>query len=594
MNGRAAESASPAHSHSAHPRLLLAAASFAVLISSADTYVIVVVLTSIMAGIGLDATQLQLATPIVSGFLLGYVVALPLLGRLSDLYGRRRILMACLLIFTGGSAVTATATTLAAAVVGRTLQGLGGGGLVPVTIALVADMWPAEQRGKPLGAVAAVQEFGSIIGPLFGALIVTISTWRLIFWINVPIAAAVYFVARHDRGPVRREGGHDWPGWLLLLVFVITTLAALVSPAFLAGSDTFGVLYGPVVTSGSWSALTTPIALAAVASGILFVIWEAAAPPRFAPLLGLRALPRMVKSADFPGATLVAVVLGCVVITFASADPSTEVLAPAARLLLPLAAVALAAFVLNERRTDRPLIRFADFADRAAFGSLLCNLAIGTALVAALVDIPIFAQATTSGSDQVRAALVLSVMLVMVPVGAFAGGLASHRLGFRIPSAGGMILCVIGFIGMANWGEQILSQPWLGVSWLHFSDLDLCLCGLGFGLAIAPVNAAMLAAVKPAVHGLASSLVVLARMVGMLCGISLLTAIGLHSFWQTVATIPSPNVLCPHAASSCAQYSAEIEGAIVTELHVIFAGAAIAAGVAVVLSAGLLRRRAVA
>jgi MFS family permease len=575
----------------AHPRLLLIAAGLGVLVSSADTYVIVIVITAIMAGIGLDDTQLQLATPIVSGFLLGYVVALPLLGRLSDVYGRRPVLMACLLIFAGGSAITASATTLPAAVIGRTLQGLGGGGLVPVTIALVADMWPVERRGKPLGAVAAVQEFGSIIGPLFGALIVTISTWRLIFWINLPVAAAIYLVARADRGRVEREGTHDWVGWLLLLAFLAATLAALIAPHFLADSDTFGVLYGPIVTTVSWSGLTTPIAIIAAGGGLLFLVWEAVVPRRIAPLVPLRALPRMLKSVDSWGALLIAIVLGCVVITFASADPSTQIVAPLARVLIPLAALALAGFVFNELRSRQPLINFPDFSDRAAFGSLLCNLAIGTSLVAALVDIPIFARATTSAGDPASAALVLTVMLILVPIGAYLGGLASQFLGFRIPSSVGMVLCVIGFVSMAHWDDQILARPWLGVSWLHFSDVALALCGLGFGLAIAPVNAAMLAAVRPAVHGLASSLVVLARMIGMLCGISLLTAIGLHSFWATVATIPSPNVLCPGAASSCSQYSADIEAAIVSELHVIFVGAAIAAGAAAVFSTALLRKK---
>lgn len=580
-----------AASRSAHPRLLLVAAGLGVLVSSADTYVIVIVITAIMAGIGLDDTQLQLATPIVSGFLLGYVVALPLLGRLSDLYGRRPVLMACLLIFGGGSAITATATTLPAAVIGRTLQGLGGGGLVPVTIALVADMWPVERRGKPLGAVAAVQEVGSIIGPLFGALIVTISTWRLIFWINLPVAAAIYFVARIDRGAVERQGKRDWVGWLLLLAFVASALAAVTAPAFLANSDTYGVLYGPIAPTASWAALTTPIAIIAAASGLLFLVWEVIAPRSITPLLNLRALLRILKSVDWLGALLIAVVLSCVVITFASADPSTQILAPLAAVLLPLAALSLGAFVFNEMRTREPLIKFSDFSDRAAFGSLLCNLAIGTSLVAALVDIPIFARTTTSAGDEVGAALVLSVMLVLVPVGAFLGGLSSHSFGFRIPSSVGMVLCVAGFISMANWDDQVLSRPWLGVPWLHFSDVALALCGMGFGLAIAPVNGAILAAVRPAIHGLASSLVVLARMIGMLCGISLLTAIGLHSFWATVATIPSPDVLCPGAASSCSQYSADIEAALVSELHVIFVGAAIAAGVAALFSTTLLRKR---
>ena len=70
---------------------------------------------------------------------------------------------------------------------GRFLQGVGGGGLVPVTLALVADLYPADRRGVPLGVVGAVQELGSVIGPLYGAVVLSFGTWRDIFWINLAV-----------------------------------------------------------------------------------------------------------------------------------------------------------------------------------------------------------------------------------------------------------------------------------------------------------------------------------------------------------------------------------------------------------------------
>src|SRR5690625_7297999 len=69
-------------------------------------------------------------------------------------------------------------------VVGRVIQGVGGGGLVPATLALVADLWPAERRGLPLGIVGAVQELGSVLGPLYGAVVLALGDWRAIFWLN--------------------------------------------------------------------------------------------------------------------------------------------------------------------------------------------------------------------------------------------------------------------------------------------------------------------------------------------------------------------------------------------------------------------------
>ena len=115
----------------ARRRWILAIAAVSVLVAAMDTYVIVLALPAIMADVGIGIDQLQAATPIVSGFLLGYVVVMPLLGRLSDLYGRRPLLLLCLAVFAAGSLVTASATDLGSVVAGRALQGLGGGGLVP-------------------------------------------------------------------------------------------------------------------------------------------------------------------------------------------------------------------------------------------------------------------------------------------------------------------------------------------------------------------------------------------------------------------------------------------------------------------------------
>ncbi len=149
---------------------------------------------------------------------------LPLVGRVADLRGRTPVLVAALLLFAVGSLVTAAAYDLGSLVTGRFLQGVGGGGLVPVTLALVADLYPAERRGVPLGVVGAVQELGSVLGPLYGAVVLAVGTWRDIFWINLAaglvLAAAV--AALWAPGPVprgrprARRGRPDLVGALLL------------------------------------------------------------------------------------------------------------------------------------------------------------------------------------------------------------------------------------------------------------------------------------------------------------------------------------------------------------------------------------------
>src|SRR6478609_6804936 len=100
-------------------------ASLAVLVTAADTYVVVLALPDILTGVGVGLDELQRATPIVGGFLLGYTATLPLLGRLADLRGRAPVLVGCLLLFAVGSLLTATAVSVGPAVVGRGIQGIG-------------------------------------------------------------------------------------------------------------------------------------------------------------------------------------------------------------------------------------------------------------------------------------------------------------------------------------------------------------------------------------------------------------------------------------------------------------------------------------
>ncbi|MGH7721402.1 MAG: MFS transporter [Candidatus Dormibacteria bacterium] len=571
-------------------RLRLGFASAGVLLGAADTYVVVVVLPAIMSAVGLDLAHLQEATPIVSGFLLGYVAALPLLGRLSDLHGRTPVLRACLVVFAAGSLITASANTLAAVVVGRTLQGAGGGGLVPVTLALVADLWPARRRGIPLGIVAGVQEFGSVVGPLYGAALSAASTWRAIFYVNMPVAAALC-IGVHDRRIPDSGGAHrrspDRPGQALAAVCAVATVLAVAAPPALADSVTAGTAFAPLLGD---SALSAPITLLAVLSALALLAREWFAPAAVRPLIPLRGLARGLGRVDWAGAVLVALLLGCVVASFATADPQRGVVGAAAPVLLPAAVVLTALFVLRELRAADPLVDLRALADRAAFGSLAANLAVGAALMAALVDIPVFARATVDADSQVAAALVLARLLVAVPVGAVLGGMLVGRLGYRWVAGAGMSLAALMFVVMAGWTATALSEPLWGLGWLHQSDLVLVACGLGFGLSIVPVTAAMLGAVPQRLHGIAASLTVAARMVGMLTGLSLLTAIGLRRFYSVQAMLPDPASLCPRSPLNCPAYDTLATGAVIEELHVIFLGAAVCAVLAAAVALAALRR----
>jgi MFS transporter, DHA2 family, triacylglyceride efflux pump len=211
---------------------------------------------------------------------------------------------------------------------------------------------------------------------------------------------------------------------------------------------------------------------------------------------------------------------------------------------------------------------------------LVVSFFVGSALIAALVDIPVFARITVYRNSQLGAALVLVRLLAALPVGALIGGYLLSRVPVRYLAGGGMTLAAAGFAQMTRWDLHALR----GGS----ATVGLVMCGLGFGLAIAPVNAALLAATRAEVHGVASALLIVARMIGMLVGISALTTIGLRRFYAVSATIPSITEVC-HSQSLCHAYVLKLKEAGIAQLHAIFLGAAVCAAIAVVLSLVLLR-----
>ncbi|MDN5765975.1 MAG: MFS transporter [Humibacillus sp.] len=532
---------------------LLAAASVAVALAAADTYIVVLALTDMMAGVGIGIDSLQEATPIISGFLLGYIAVLPLIGRLADVIERHRVLLGCLVVFVIGSAITALAVEMPVLVTGRVLQGIGGGGLVPATLALVADRWPPERRGTPLGVVGAVQELGSVLGPVIGAVILAVSGWRAIFWANVAAGLVLYVVIRAlgNRAvaaatpgtPTARSRSRSVTAiaWVLAAAGLAVGGLALAAPQRLVTDVTLGEPFVPFVGD---SRVLTPIGVTALAALALLAVTTA---PRWWALL---------RRLDLVGAVLIAVVLGALVLTFASSDPEKEVVGPLGYALLPLGLVALVAAVWWHARAADPLIPRGVVHARG-IRALAVSLLVGASLVAVIVDVPLLAR-LTDGYDETGAALVLVRFLVAVPVGAVVGGWSLRRLGDGLVAGGGLLLAGAGMVAMSRWELTSLADA-------GPTTVVLVAVGLGVGLALAPVNNAVLADSPSHAHGVASSLVVVARMVGMVVGLALLTSIGLNRYFDAVRRLPNP------------LDTAALLGAGVVQVQTVFLGGAVAA-----------------
>ena len=151
-----------------------------------DQTVVVAALPSVMVDLEIPLTDLDRASWIVTAYLISYTVAMPLAGRLSDVYGRVKMFQAALVLFAVGSAFVALAPNFPWVVAARVLQAVGGGATVPIGLAMAVGVVAPQKRGIALGLVAASAEAGSVLGPLYGGAIIELIGWRWIFWLDIP------------------------------------------------------------------------------------------------------------------------------------------------------------------------------------------------------------------------------------------------------------------------------------------------------------------------------------------------------------------------------------------------------------------------
>jgi MFS family permease len=475
-------------------------ACIGVFITALDQTVVVTALPKIIAdpGINIPFTQLDHAAWIISAYLLGFIIAMPLMGRVSDIYGRRRIFLLCLGIFGTGSILCGLAPTLGQSVdlsflssfgidvsspgltlliAARFIQAIGGGAVVPVAMAIVSDFYGKERLALALGIVGAVTEAGGVMGPLYGALIVQHLGWTYIFYFNAPIVLALMIGAWFliPKGKHLHEG-IDWLG-AILLGLMLTCLSL--------GLAQQGTELGPTAVNSS-SPQNNPVSLIlALVFLLAFIVVE---------LIPRWRVPRLSLSRRFPFLRL--------------------------------------RFVQEKRW---PVVDLSLF-KRLPFGaSTLVSLLVGAALIIAMADIPLFVD--TVLSQQINEAdiplvsgLALLRLTAMIPVGALLGGWLSSRISCRFTGVLGLLFVATGFYLMSRWP--------LNVDWTQIT-ISTVTTGLGFGLVIAPISTTAIKAVRATQAGMGAAIVTSLRMVGMMLGLAALTSWALAYFKQLASQFPS-------------------------------------------------------
>ncbi|KZZ85250.1 MDR family MFS transporter [Bacillus sp. SJS] len=166
---------------------------------------------------------------VTSAYMIASVAGMPIFGKLSDMYGRKRFFIAGLTIFIIGSILCGTAQDMAQLSIYRAIQGIGGGALMPIAFTIMFDIFPPEKRGKMSGLFGAVFGISSVFGPLLGAYLTDFLNWRWVFYVNIPLGLIAFFlvVKFYFESLERRKQKIDWAGASLLVASVLCLMFSL-------------------------------------------------------------------------------------------------------------------------------------------------------------------------------------------------------------------------------------------------------------------------------------------------------------------------------------------------------------------------------
>lgn len=496
----------------ASPWFVLGIVCLPVFIGALDLTIISAVLRDVITSLDLPVKEyLDQASWAVNGYLLAYAISMTFAGRLSDLLGRKPIYVACLIIFMIGSYLVTIYDNptinntigrfyyqvldqrpprleerhLYLIIAGRIVQALGAGAMVPVTIALVGDLFPSDQRARPLGVVGAVDTLGWVLGHLYGGLMVrffgeygdhfvdafksigvtiTKPSWETLFILNIPFGlcalAGAWWALRGLQRP-RKSGRFDFLGMLLITLALLGLNLGLGIGSESAGS--MGELEDLKESAGS--------------EGLYFLV---------------------------------------------------------------SGALAFMLFLLIEARVRSPLVRLSMFRSRNVSASSATNLLVGFCLAIGLVSAPLLVnfRIKNSADESQQAAfitgLLLSGLTVPMALAAIPGGWWSEKCGYRRPTAFGLSLACAGFV--------LTGLVWDSDTSYWLMGLQMAIIGIGLGLTISPIGTAVLNSVDEHERGAASALILILRLIGMTVAISSLTTFALDRFDVLVTHYFDPTI----------------------------------------------------
>jgi len=199
---------------------------FSLFLASMESTVVATSMPTIVGQLG----GLEHYSWVFSAFMLASTTSVPLYGKLSDIYGRRKIYVAAMALFLIGSVMSGQAQSMTQLILARALQGLGAGGIQPLAFILIGEMFNLQQRARMQGFFSGVWGFSSIVGPLLGGFIVDRFTWHWVFYINLPpglIAVALVAFGWQEQAQTHERPKVDYPGAALLTSSIVSLLLGL-------------------------------------------------------------------------------------------------------------------------------------------------------------------------------------------------------------------------------------------------------------------------------------------------------------------------------------------------------------------------------